>query len=154
MGAVDFELERRVSAPPAEVFARLVDIEAYDQWMPHKGSIRRKSRQTSEGAPEVGTTYLDQTLFGPTPGEISELDAPYVLTYHWWDRTKSGRLNMEGWPGYTLEAADDGATLVRHHVSMRTHGLYRLATPVLQRIARRERTATLAALEASFRSQR
>ncbi|WP_461050674.1 SRPBCC family protein [Terrabacter koreensis] len=152
MGAVDFMLERRVAAPPAEVFARLVDIEAYNQWMRSKGSIRRRSEQTSTGTPAVGTTYVDHTLFGPTPGEIAELDAPRTLTYHWWDRTKSGRLNMEGWPAYTLEDAGDGATLVRHHVSLRTHGAYHLATPVLGLIARRERTAVLAALEASFRS--
>jgi uncharacterized protein YndB with AHSA1/START domain len=153
MGVVDFELERRVDAPPAEVFARLADIEAYNQWMPTKGSIRRQSRQTSAGEPAVGTTYLDRTLFGPTPGEIAELEAPRTLTYHWWDRSRSGRLNMEGWPGYTLEAVGDGETLVHHHVSMRTHGIYRLATPVLRLIARRERSATLDALVASFGSK-
>ncbi len=38
---------------------------------------------------------------------------------------------MEGWPAYTLEDAGDGATLVRHHVALRTHGAYHLATPVL-----------------------
>ena len=150
---VDFELERRVDAPPAVVFARLADIEAYNQWMPTKGSIRRRSQQTSVGEPVVGTTYVDQTLFGPTPGEISELEAPHTLTYHWWDRSKSGRLNMEGWPGYTLEAVGDGETRVRHGVSMRTHGIYVLATPVLRLIARRERTAVLDALEASFASR-
>ncbi|GAB3887578.1 SRPBCC family protein [Terrabacter terrigena] len=150
MGAVDFELERRVNAPPAEVFARLVDIEGYNVWMPPKGSIRRHSEQTSAGAPAIGTTYVDKTLFGPTPGEISELEAPKALTYHWWDRSRSGRLNMEGWPAYTLEAAGDGATVVRHHVSLRTHRIYRLATPVLRLIARRERTAVLVALAASF----
>jgi hypothetical protein len=61
---------------------------------------------------------------------------------------------MEGWPGYTLEAGSDGSTLVRHHVSLRTYGIYRLATPVLRLIARRERTATVDALERSFRSTR
>jgi uncharacterized protein YndB with AHSA1/START domain len=152
MGAVDFELERRVGAPPAEVFARLVDIEGYNRWMPSRGSIRRRSEQTSSGPPAVGTTYLDQTLFGPTPGEISELNPPRTLTYHWWDRTKSGRLNMEGWPAYTLDDAGDGATLVHHHVSLRTHGVYTLATPLLRLIARRERTAVLTALAASFGS--
>jgi uncharacterized protein YndB with AHSA1/START domain len=150
MGVVRFELERRVDAPPAEVFARLADITAYDQWMPRKGSIRRRSQLTSAGDPAVGTTYVDHTLFGPTPGEITELDAPRTLTYHWWDRSRSNRLNLEGWPAYTLEPAADGATLVRHQVTMHTHGIYRLATPVLRRIAVRERTTTMDALRTSF----
>lgn len=151
-GVVDFELVRRVEAPPAEVFARLADIAAYDQWMPRKGSIRRHSEQTSPGEPAVGTTYVDKTLFGPTPGDVAELVRPHTLTYHWWDRSRSGRLNMEGWPGYTLEALDDGTTLVRHRARIHTHGIYRLVTPVLRRIALRERTTTLEALQASFAS--
>ncbi len=57
---------------------------------------------------------------------------------------------MEGWPGYSLEAVGDGETLVRHDVKLATHGIYGMATPVLKRIALRERTATLDALEKSF----
>jgi hypothetical protein len=70
--------------------------------------------------------------------------------YHWWDRSKAGRLKLEGWPSYRLEASDGNSTLVRHHAKMRTYGMYRLATPLLRRIAKKERTATLEALAASF----
>jgi uncharacterized protein YndB with AHSA1/START domain len=152
MGVVDFELERHISAPIHDVFARLSDIEGHNEWMPKKGSILRHTQQTSPGPPSLGTTFIDETSFGPTPGEIVEFDAPNRLTYHWWDSFKSGRVKAEGWPSYSLEAADDDATLVRHHATMRTYGIYRLATPVLRRIAVRERTATVDALKASFES--
>jgi len=49
-----------------------------------------------------------------------------------------------------LEAADDGTTLVRHHAKLHTYRWYRLATPALRWMARRERTATVDALQASF----
>jgi uncharacterized protein YndB with AHSA1/START domain len=152
MGDIDFLLERTIKAPPGDVFTRLSDIEGYDAWMPRKGSIRRRSQQTSAGAPALGTTYTDQTAFGPTPGEIVQFRPPDTLGYHWWNKSRSGKLQTEGWPGYTLEAAPNGTTLLRHRATMRTYGLYRLATPMLRVIARRERTATVDALQASFDS--
>lgn len=149
MGVIELEVERLVRAPIQDVFARLADIEGHNDWMPARGSILRRTQQTSPGDPGLGTTYLDTTAFGPTPGEISQFEPPHTLVYHWWNRSRGGRLQVEGWPGYELTVADDG-TLVRHHARMVTHGLYRLATPVLRRIATRERTATMEALTASF----
>ena len=150
MGDVAFELHRTIKAPAGEVFARLADVEGHNQWMPRKGSILRQTAKTSAGPTEVGTTYEDSTAFGKTPGEVVEFEPGRRLVYHWWDRTASGRTKMEGWPGYTLEAAGDGETLVSHDARIRTHGIYVVATPVLKRIALRERTAVLDALQKSF----
>lgn len=150
MGVAELEIERVVRAPADEVFARLADIGGYDRWMPRRGSIRRSSEQTSAGETTVGTTYVDRTAFGPMPGEVVECDPPRTLVYHWWDRSAGGRLHAEGWPGYVLEAQGEDATLVRHRARLVTYGAYRLATPVMRRIAVRERTAILTALVASF----
>ena len=150
MGVIEFELERTIKAPIEAVFWRLADINGYNEWMPEKGSILRHTHQTSPGEPAEGTTFLDKTTYGPTPGEILEFRAPHTLVYHWWDSSKSGKLKAEGWPGYSLQRADDNTTLVRHHAKMHTYRLYRLATPVFRRIAVKERTATVDALKASF----
>ena len=152
MGVIEFEIERLISAPIEEVFARLSDIEGHNAWMPSKGSILGRTQQTSPGEPRLGTTYLDSTSFGATPGEIEQFAPPHTLVYHWWNRFRGGRLLVEGWPGYSLTVADDDTTLVRHHARIVTYGIYRAATPVLRRIAVRERTATLEALRASFAS--
>jgi uncharacterized protein YndB with AHSA1/START domain len=154
MGVIEFEIERLVSAPVHDVFARLADIEGHNDWMPGKGSILARTRQTSPGAPALGTTYLDKTSFGSTPGEIVEFEPPHVLVYHWWNRSGGGRLHVEGWPGYGLTARGDDETVVRHHSKLITYGVYQLATPVLHWVARRERTATMEALTASFRDGR
>ncbi len=150
MGVIEIELERLIHAPIQQVFARLADIEGHNDWIPNRGSILRRTQQTSPGEPALGTTYLDRTSFGPTPGEIAEFEPPHTLVYHWWNRSKGGRLSLEGWPAYSLVDTDDDETLVRHRAKMVTHGTYRLATPVLRRIATRERTATMEALKASF----
>ncbi|MGC5225019.1 SRPBCC family protein [Micromonospora sp. DT81.3] len=150
MGVIEFELTRTVDAGIEDVFARLADIDGHNDWMPDKGSMLRHTRQTSPGPPTRGTTYLDETSFGPTPGEIAKYEPPHTLVYHWWDRSKAGKLKLEGWPAYSLEKVDDGTTLVRHTARMQTYGLYRLAAPLLRRIAIKERSATLEALAASF----
>jgi uncharacterized protein YndB with AHSA1/START domain len=150
MKTIEFELERRIQAPIDEVFARLVDIEGHNEWMPEKGSIRKHTTQTSPGVPTVGTTYVDETTQGAIPGEILELRAPNELAYHWWDKSKSGKLRSEGWPGYSLQSSGEHATLVRHHAKMSIRGVYQLAAPIFRRIAVRERTVTIDALKASF----
>ncbi|HSF99109.1 MAG TPA: SRPBCC family protein [Ornithinibacter sp.] len=150
MGVIEFELERTIRAPIQEVFSRLADINGYGEWMPRKGSILRHTQQTSPGEPARGTTFLDETRYGPTPGEIVEFEAPHTVVFHWWDSSRSGKLKAEGWPGYSLQRADDDTTLVRHHAKMNTYRHYRLATPVFRRIAVKERTLTVDALKASF----
>ena len=150
MGVIELEVSRVVHAPIGDVFDRLADIEGHNDWMPRKGSMLRRTQQTSPGEPGVGTTYVDRTQAGTFPGEIVEFARPTRLGYHWWSSTKGGRIHMEGWPGYSLEAKADGTTLVRHDARMNTHGAYRLATPVMRWMATRERTATVDALQKSF----
>ena len=154
VAVLEFEIERLVAAPIQDVFARLADIDGHNGWMPSKGSILGRTQQTSPGAPGLGTTYLDKTTFGSTPGEIVEFEPPQTLVYHCWDRSKGGRLHVEGWPGYSLTVSGEDETLVRHHAKVITYGIYRWATPALRRIVVRERTATMEALKASFGTSR
>ena len=153
MTTIEFVLERAVQAPIDQVFARLADIEGHHAWMPKKGTMFKQARQTSPGEPTVGTTYVEETTQGPVPGEIVEFEAPHKLVYHWWDKSKAGRLKSEGWPGYSLEPAGENGTLVRHHAKLTMYGITRLLAPVYRRIAVKERTATIDALKASFESR-
>ena len=150
MKPIEFELERTIRAPIDQVFARLVDIEGHNDWMAGTGSMLKHTRQTSPGEPSEGTTFVDETSQGAMPGEISELDAPHTLVYHWWEKSRSGKLKFEGWPSYHLQAAGDGETLVRHRARLESHGVWRLGTPIWRRFAVRERTITIDALKSSF----
>lgn len=154
MGVIEFEVSRTVPADISDVFARLADINGHNDWMPKTGSMLRRTRQTSPGPPALGTTYRDETTFGPTPGEIAGFEPPHTLVYHWWDTSKAGKVTLEGWPAYRLEPSDGGSTLVHLNARLHTYGVYRLASPVLRRIAKKERTVTLEALAASFEKSR
>ena len=81
---------------------------------------------------------------------MSAFSRPAEIEYHWQQKAPWGAMLAEGWPGYTLESVGEGETLVRHYARLKTYGLYGPATPVMKRIALRERTAVLDALEASF----
>jgi uncharacterized protein YndB with AHSA1/START domain len=153
MAVYEFELERVIAAPIEAVFDRLADIEGHHDWMPHKGTIFRATEQTSPGPPRRGTTYVDRTSVGSTPGEIAVFQRPTRLVYHWWEPWR-GRIIAEGWPGYELTDAGDGTTRVRHAARLQVRGIRQLAMPVYRYLARRERTATLEALQASFAGER
>ena len=150
MKTVEFDLERVVQAPIDQVFARLVDIDGYNAWMPKKGTMLKETRQTSPGEPAVGTTFIDETTQGPMPGEIAELEAPHTLVYHWWENSKRGNLTFEGWPSYALEPNGDNSTRVRHHARLTMYGIYAFGSPIFRRFAVKERTVTIDALQASF----
>ncbi len=150
MKPIEFELERTVRAPIEQVFARLVDLEGHDDWMAGTGSMLRHTRQTSPGGPAVGTTFEDETSQGTMPGEIAEMEAPHTIVFHWWQKSKSGKVTFEGWPGYHLQPTGDGHALVRHHATLVTYGIWRLGTPIWRRLAVKERTITVDALQASF----
>jgi uncharacterized protein YndB with AHSA1/START domain len=149
MKPIELELERTVRAPIEEVFARLVDIEGHNDWLAGTKTMLRRTRQTSEGEPTVGTTFVDETSQGTVPGEIAQLEAPHTIVYHWWEESRSGRLRLEGWPGYHLHPGEQ-ETLVRHHARLVSYGVWRLGTPLWRRYAVKERTVTMDALQASF----
>ena len=150
MRPIEFELERTVRAPIEEVFARLVDIEGHNDWMAGTGSMLKRTHQTSPGEPVVGTTFVDETSQGTMPGEISEMAPPHTIVFHWWEKSRSGKLTFEGWPSYHLQPTGDGETLVRHRGKLVSYGVWRLGTPILRRFAVKERTITVDALKASF----
>ena len=150
MKTVEFDLERVVQAPIDQVFARLVDIDGYNAWMPKKGTMLKETRQTSPGEPAVGTTFIDETTQGPMPGDIAELEAPHRVVFHWWEKSKAGKLTLEGWPGYTLEPDGENATRVHHHAKLKMYGIWAFGSPIFRRFAVKERTVTIDALQASF----
>ena len=150
MKPIEFELERTIRAPIDLVFARLVDIEGHNDWMADTGSMLKHTRQTSPGEATVGTTFVDETSQGPMSGEIAEMEAPHTVVFHWWEKSKSGKLTFEGWPSYHLQPCGQDETLVRHRARLASYGVWRLGSPVWRRFAIKERTITVDALKASF----
>jgi hypothetical protein len=51
------------------------------------------------------------------------MEAPHTIVYHWWEKSKSGKLKFEGWPSYDLRASGDSETLVRHRGKLVSYGV-------------------------------
>lgn len=143
---VTVEIVERIDRPVEAVFDRLIDIDRYPEWMPDSSILITCSRDT-DGPVRVGTRYTDRTRLGTVHGEVVELERPGRVVFHYTARLL-GRTVMEGWPGYTLEAVGTDATRLRHSARARLYGPLRLLRPVVQRMARRERGATVAGLKA------
>jgi uncharacterized protein YndB with AHSA1/START domain len=150
MRPIEFELERTIPAPIEAVFARIVDIDGYNEWLVGTGSMLRHTHQTSPGPTRVGTTFVDETKQGTMPGKIVELEAPHSVVFHWWDTSRSGRRTFEGWPSYRLEPVSEDETLVRHRGKLMAYGAWQLGRPIWRRVAVKERTRVVDALTASF----
>lgn len=141
---VDAVIER----PIEEVFARLVDIPRYNEWMPEDG-LFVSCTQDSDGPVGVGTAYTDETRLGPVEGEVQVFEPPHEVVFHYTGRLL-GLHAIEGWPGYTLEPQGEAATRVHHHAEARLFGPFKVLQPLIQRIARAERRRTVDALERSL----
>lgn len=138
-----------IRQPVEEVFARLVDIDRYPEWRAGGGGIFLTCSQDSPGPVGEGTRYTDRTRLGTVGGEVVEFDRPRRVVFHYTSRLL-GRTTIEGWPGYTLETDGAGGTRLHHHAEARTYGPLRLLEPLIQRVADRERRATVQALKKSF----
>lgn len=144
------EVCERIAHPIEGVFDRLADIEGYNSWMSTKGIFSSCTKDTP-GPVRHGSRYTDRTRIAVVRGEVSEIERPRRLVFHYRLEILGLRL-MEGWPGYDLERDDDGATLVRHVARAELYGVFRMARLVIRRIAIRERTLTVDALKRSLES--
>lgn len=142
------EIDETIDRPMADVFEQLVDIAGYPEWLPERG-VFVTCTQDTEGPVEVGTRYTDLTRLGPVKGKVVELERPRKVVFHY--RLRLGRYTvMDGWPGYELEPGPGSSTQVHHVARGRLHGIFRLARPLVQRIADGERRRTVDALKASL----
>ena len=143
------DIRETIPRPMEEVFDRLADIDGYGAWRAGGGGIFLSCTQEDPGPVRPGTRYADRTRLGTVQGEVVELDRPSQVTFHY-TLPLLGRTAIEGWPGYTLASDGAGGTIVHHHAEARAYGPLRLLEPLLQRIADRERRATVQALKESF----
>lgn len=144
------EIHETIARPIEDVFERLVDIPGYAEWMPDDGLFVTCSKD-SDGPVGVGTTYTDETRLGTARGEIAEFERPNRVVFHYTARLL-GMTALEGWPGYELERDGEGGTRVHHLAEARAYGPFKLARPLLRRLARRERQRTVNALKESLES--
>lgn len=142
------EIDETIDGPIDEVFARLVDIARYPEWMSDDG-LFVTCRQDTDGPVRVGTAYTDVTTLGAVRGKVAALEPPREVVFHYEARLL-GMTVLEGWPGYTLEPLTGARTRVHHVAEARLNGPFMLLRPLIRRMARKERRLTVESLRDSF----
>lgn len=145
-----FSFERHIEQSIETVFARLVDIDGYGEWLPRSLVFKGGGLKDPEREIEVGTKFVDRTPFGRFHGEVTELDPPRRVAFEQ-KLYQFGKLMFVSKPSYTLEPTDDG-TRVIHDAEGETYGPTRLFESLVRVLAARERSRTIDELQKSFES--
>jgi uncharacterized protein YndB with AHSA1/START domain len=136
-----------IQRPIEEVFARIVDLLAYSNWMSKSGQFHG-SGLTSPGPVGLNSTYLDRTKFGTFRGVIVEFERPRKVVF----REKLAWLKipvMQNTTLYDLKSSANGTEL-RHTAEGQLFGAFKIAQPFVAGIIRGERERTLNALKQSL----
>jgi uncharacterized protein YndB with AHSA1/START domain len=148
---VRVEVDTVIARPIEDVFAQLVDLRSYREWMPRLDLFIR-SDVMSKGPMVVGTTYYDKTWMGTYRGEVVQLQAPTTVAFR--ETLRWGGMRVaEARPVYQLLSKDAGTEV--HHVGEgEFFGIFRLMGPVGAWIARGERKRTVRALRQALEQGR
>jgi uncharacterized protein YndB with AHSA1/START domain len=129
-----------INRPIAEVFAYVTDLNTHTQWQ--AGIV--EAAQTSKGPTGVGSTYrYVMQLAGQrldTAGEVTEYEPNRKYSF----KATSGPIPLQG--GFTFEATA-GGTQVRMSAEGEPGGFFKLATPLLNSMTRRQLETSLSNLK-------
>ncbi len=125
-----------IKRPVEEVFAFLNDTKKLPQW----NTAMLEARQTSEGSVGEGTTFWIRSQFLGRQFESTSAVTAYQSNRHVVYTTTSGPIPLEA--RYALEPIDDG-TRVTEILEGEPGGFFRLAEPVLRRMAQRQVESSL-----------
>lgn len=142
--------ERTVHGSAEDVYARIVDLRAYGDWLP-KSAAYRGTEEISPGPMAVGTTFVERDPTGVRRGRVAELTAPrrVVFTQHLTPRPALlGGVDIE--QTYELTPHEDHVH-VRRTVAFTPQGALKVVFPVMQKLFVKENERIMDALEESGR---
>ena len=137
-------LSQTIEAPADEVFAVVSDVEAYADWNPTIAG----SRLLSDGEVANGTRFEFATKrMGAQEMEVTNFEASRSIRFE----PRSGM--MEG--GHRLTLSEEGGrTRLDHELVMQPKGAFRLLSPLMGMMAKRNLRKTADALAARVEGSR
>jgi uncharacterized protein YndB with AHSA1/START domain len=131
------KLTQVINRPVGEVFAAVVDVASFPRWNPTTKSARR----LTDGPVGNGTRFeLEITGFGKTIQELQDFEPNRSVRLVPHIKVLAG--------GHRFTFTDVGAeTHVDHELEMTPKGLFRLMSPFMGMIGRKNLAATAAALK-------
>ena len=149
---IQLEFETTIQRPIEEVFARLVDIDSYEDWLPHSLIFRGGGLKQPEEEVTEGTEFVDVTPIGKFHGRVTEFEPPTRVAFEQ-NLSRRGDRVFSSRPSYVLQQTDDG-TLVTHHAQGELYGPLSFTEPVVRMLASHERQRTFDQLKRSLEDDR
>jgi uncharacterized protein YndB with AHSA1/START domain len=137
----EFEIVVAIDRPVTDVFAALVDVDRAPDWNPGVTEVRR----TSDGPIEVGSTIVYVGRFLGRNFESPSKCTDYVAGKTFISRSASGPFDLE--VANHLESVDGGTKLTTVYRG-ESKGFFRLAEPVVVRLAKKQFEAATENLKA------
>ena len=145
--SVRVEEDVLIERPIEDVFARVVDVSHYSDWMSRRG-VFKESRQCVDGPVGRGTPFVDRGRMGTFRGDVAEFVEPSHVVFK--ERLRwFGAPVVEARARYDLESTPEG-TIVHHVAESTLFGAFRVMKPMVGLIGRGERHRTLEALKKSL----
>jgi uncharacterized protein YndB with AHSA1/START domain len=143
----EIHLETEIRAGAESIFDAIVDLAAYDRWLPGSSAFPGIT-EISRGPIGVGTTYVESGPKGMRRGTITEFERPTRVTFQQpmtMQPKAFGVIGIES--SYTLTPTGD-STLVYRRVEVRIPWQLQLVRPLVVRQFRQEGERTMLALKA------
>lgn len=147
---IELEVETDIAQPVDDVFARLTDIDHYQDWLPKSLVFRGGGVATPIGEVTHGTEFIDVTPLGRLSGIVTVFEPPTHIAFEQTLR-RLGKTVFVSRPSHELFATE-GGTHLRHHGEAEVFGILAPAEPLIRFLAVRERTRVVDALARSFQS--
>lgn len=134
----EMRFKTEINSPIARVFELIADLKSYPRWLAPSQTYSEVTQATEEPT-RLGTTYTDTGSAAKMTGEVTEFEPPRLITFLQTTQSKfaglKGSITIQ--IRYTLEEIGN-QTGVTRAVNVTPEGVFRLLTPVLLNVVRKE----------------
>jgi len=133
----------QVNASPADVFAIIQNTDRTPEWLKRCTAIDRlEEGETREGLP-LRYHYKDGNRTGVMAGTVSAFEAGRRMTMSFTDKITDVSVDFE-----TADGATPGTTSLTHTIDIRTKGLGKMFTPMINKALPRQTLDAMTNLKA------
>lgn len=148
MTQLHFEIT--INRPPAAVFELIADFNSYPHWL-NPSQLYKGLMEITENPVKLGTRYTDKGTSTVMQGSVIVYEPPTRISFH--QETHYQLLGLPAGLGviidYTLRGGGN-STYLQRDVKVETHGLLKLAHPIIISSIRTENERILQAMKAAL----
>lgn len=150
------QLALDINAPPADVFAAIVDLPSYNTWLPQSG-VFKGTTEVSESPVKAGTKYQEHSPSGTRYGEVQLLDSEqrHVVFHQPMKLTPSVLgLELDVTVDMIVRDSEGGGCRLEREIRLGLPPLLRLAPGLVEKQFREESWRTMLILKEHLESKK